>query len=400
MTSMTTIDMTQTTLDRTRLVFLLLLAFAGLTVAGCGRSGPPPASDEHAEEQAGEHADEHADEEGVLELTEAALAGAGVTVAEVETRDISSGPSSSVTVPAQVAFDPARVALVSPRTAGRVEELTAVEGDEVRAGQVLARVLSPAFLTAENDYRHAAERARLLAGTEDESGARALADAARRRLRLLGAGESLLDELARGGEPLDLIPIPASFAGNVIEAHVLTGAAVEPGSAIFTLADLSVVNVVAEVPERSLSTLRLGQEARIELSAYPDRPVQGTVERIAEELDPSTRTARALVRVANPDRRLRPGMFATVHLLAPGEGPLVTRLVIPAQAVVVDGAERWAFVEVGPRTFERRAVEVEALGEDELVVLSGLAPGERLVIQGAFTLKSELAEGEFGGHHH
>jgi len=123
-------------------------------------------------------------------------------------------------------------------------------------------------------------------------------------------------------------------------------------------------------------------------------------ERIAEELDPSTRTARALVRVANPDRRLRPGMFATVHLLAPGEGPLVTRLVIPAQAVVVDGAERWAFVEVGPRTFERRAVEVEALGEDELVVLSGLAPGERLVIQGAFTLKSELAEGEFGGHHH
>lgn len=402
---MTTMEMTQTTLDRTRRTLLpMFLALAGIILAGCGGDEAPAAVNDPAAEQVGEHADEHGDEhteeEGVVELTEAAVGAAGIIVGEVATREIPSGPSSATTVPGQVAFDPGRVVLVSPRTAGRIEELTVVEGDQVRAGQVLARVLSPAFLTAQNDYRHAARRARLLVGTEDEGEAGALADAARRRLRLLGAGEALLDQLAGGGEALDLIPIPAPFPGSIVEAHALTGAAVEPGSPIFTLADLSVVNTVAEVPERDLATLRLGQEARIDLSAYPGQPVEGTVERIAEELDPSTRTARAIVRVANPDRLLRPGMFATVHLLAPGEGPLVTRPVIPVQAVVVDGADRWAFVEVGPRTFERRAVEVEALGEGELIVHSGLEPGERLVVQGAFTLQSELAKGEFGGHAH
>lgn len=383
----------------------LLLALLGLPACGGGEDSTPAAAeraDEHAREQ--EHGDEpgddHGDEEGRVELTEAALAGAGVLVAEVTTREVGSGPPLAAAVPGQVAFDPARVALVSPRTAGRIERLTAVEGDQVRAGQPLAHVLSPEFLTAQNDYLHAERRARLLDGTADAEGAGALAEAARRRLRLLGAGDALLERLAAGGEPLDLVPIPAPFAGSVVEAHTLTGAAVEPGSPIFTVADLSVVNVVAEVPEAALGTLRRGQSALIELSAYPGTVVEGTVERIREELDPSTRTARAIVRVPNPDRLLRPGMFASVRLATGQEEQRVVRPVLPAGAVVTDGGERWVFVEVAPRTFERRAVEVESLGDGELVVLSGVSAGERVVIEGAFTLKSELAKGEFGGHAH
>jgi RND family efflux transporter MFP subunit len=181
-------------------------------------------------------------------------------------------------------------------------------------------VLSPAFLTAQTDFTQAVRRADLLAGTDDEQGARALADAARRRLALLGADSSVIERLRAGEPPLDLIPVSSPFAGSIVEAHTLTGAAVEAGSPIFTLADLSVVNVIAEVPERSLAMLRRGQAARVELAAYPDSPVQGTVERIRERLDPETRTAHAVLRVPNPRGLLRSGMFASVRLQADANG--------------------------------------------------------------------------------
>lgn len=383
----------------------IALFLALMTLPACG--GDDDATGQAALEQMGgdiaadEHAegDEYAGEEGRVELTEAALAGAGILVSEVPTRELPAGPPLGDAVPGQVAFDPARVALVSPRSAGRIERLEAVEGDEVRAGQSLAQVLSPAFLTAQNDYLHAARRARQLQGTADEDGAQALVDAARRRLSLLGAEDTLIEGLASGREPLDLIPIRAPFAGSIVEAHTLAGAAVEPGSPIFTLADLSVVTVVAEVPERALGSLHRGQRALIELSAYPDTVVEGTVERIREELDPSTRTARAIVRVPNGRRLLRPGMFALVRLATAAEEELVVRPVLPAQAVITEGDERYVFVEVAPRTFERRDVEATPLGNDEVVIVAGLESGERVVVEGAFTLKSELAEGEFGGHH-
>lgn len=371
----------------------LLVAFASATLA-CSGSDAGEMADAHEAEEA-----EHADDNGVVTLTEAAWANAGIVVAEVPVRDVPAAGAAGTVVPGQVAFDPERVALVSPRTSGRIESLHAVEGDRVAAGQVVARILSPAFLTAQNDYRQAAHRAELLVGTPDEAQGRSLADAARRRLSLLGATDSVFDRLTRGEPPLDLLPIEAPFAGSIVEAHALTGAALEPGSPVFTLADLSVVNVIADVPERSLSMLRLGATADVQLAAYPDRPVQGTVARIGQELDPETRTARAILRVANAERLLRPGMYATVRIEADASGGRVSRPVLPEEAVVTDGADRWVFVETGERTFERRAVQIEPLGGGEVVVRAGLAGGERVAMRGAFTLKAELAKGEFGEHH-
>jgi len=113
-------------------------------------------------EPADEHADEHDEgtEEGRVELTQVAFDNAGLVVAQVTTRQVTTAPAMGAPVPGQVAFDPARVVLVSPRTEGRVERLEVVEGDQVRAGQPLAYVLSEAFLTAQTDYLHAARRAR------------------------------------------------------------------------------------------------------------------------------------------------------------------------------------------------------------------------------------------------
>lgn len=373
------------------------LLLAALLLGGCSNdSEPVPAA--QSEEAEPEH-DEHAEETGRVELTEAAMQNAGIAVAEVSMREITSG-SGSAAAPGQVELDPARVTLISPRTSGRIERLVAVEGDAVRGGQAVAYVLSHAFLTAQNDFIQAVRRAELLAGTPDETGANALAEAAGRRLDLLGASDQLIERLATGGAALDLLPIVAPFSGSIIEMHTLTGAAVEAGSPIYTLADLSAVNVVVEVPERALPMLRGGQTADIQLAAYPTERIRGTVDRIREELDPTTRTVKAIVRVPNPRRILRPGMFASVRLESATGGGRVTRPVVPESAVIVDGAERYVFVEVAPRTFERRAVDVQSSGGGELIVHSGLAAGERVVTEGAFTLKSELAKGEFGGHDH
>ena len=380
-------------------VLALLLVWTGCTA---GKESDAGSAEEAEAAEAG--ADEH-DEvpEGPVTLTEAGFRNAGIEVVEVQAEP-GVAATGALAVPGQVVFPPDRVALISPRTAGRIERLTVVEGVRVDAGQPVAYLLSPAFLTAQNDFTQAIQRAELLAGTEDEEGARALVAAARRRLQLLGAPEDVISGLESGSDPLDLLPVPAPFSGSIVEGYALTGAGVEAGSPIFRIADLSVVDVVADVPEQALRHLAIGQIATVRVAAFPERSFTGRIERIQEELDRETRTVGAVLHVPNPDRVLRPGMFADVILQVPVGGPgdgAAGVLTIPASSVVTDGGERYVFVEIAPRTFERRLVETAALADgSRLAVLAGLVPGERVVSRGAFTLKSELGKAEFGEEGH
>ena len=391
-----------------------------------------PAAAEKAggeKEGEGEHGEEHGEGEATrVTLTEAAFATARIAVEPVAATSAATG-GVGLEVPGQVELDPRRVALVSSRIAGRIERLAAVEGDRVGAGQPVAYLYSPEFLVAQADLGQATRRAQLLAGTEDERGARALVDAARRRLRLMGASEADIGRAAAGGEPAATLALRAPIGGSVMEAHLLPGAAVEPGAPIFTVADLSVIDVVAEVPERSLPLVRTGQRASVGIAAFPAMRFDGEVERLRDALNPETRTVRAVIHVPNGSRRLRPGMFATVQLdvatrdalaLAPGGATVGaagargvggtaggTVLTIRESAVVTDGERRFVFVEVGPRAYERREVRVASLAPPgsstprapAVVVQDGLRAGERVVVSGAFTLKSELAKASLGEDH-
>lgn len=374
-----------------------LMILVGL-VAACSSDSPDEteAPVDHEAEESEEHSID-----GRVTLTEAAFANAQIQVEEVRA-NAEATVSGAVEVPGHVEFDPARVALISPRTTGRIERLAAVEGDRVAAGQPVAYILSSAFITAQNDFVQATRRTSLLEGTQDAQGARALQAAARRRLELLGADSSLIGRLSRGGDPQSLLPVTAPFAGSIIEAHALTGAAVEAGTPIFRLADLSAVNVVTDVPERALPSVRPGQRASVRLAAYPGLLIQGRVTRIREELDPSTRTAKAIIQVANAERALRPGMFASVGLegMQGTSAAPASTLTVPSSAIVTDGAERYLFVEIGPRQYERRQVAVAPAAAGRVAIVSGLASGERVVIRGAFTLKSELGKAEFGEDEH
>jgi RND family efflux transporter MFP subunit len=335
-------------------------------------------------------------------LSEEAYQTAGIQV-EVVGQE---GSAGEMQVPGHVEFDRSRVALISPRTSGRIERMAVVEGDRVQAGAPAAFLLSPAFLTAQAEFQRAVQRAEGLTDTPDSGGARALAEAARRRLRLLGVADAEIARLEAGGEPADLLVLPAPFGGSIVEVQGVAGASVEPGTPIATIADLSVVTVLAEVPEGALPAVRRGQPASVHVAALPGAPVQGRVERIRDEIDPATRTVKVVIRVPNPDRALKAGMFATVRLqlgateIASHRAAGTEDLTIPESAVVTEGEARYVFVQTGSRTFERRTIEVTtgvagAATPGRVVVRRGIAAGERVVVRGAFVLKSELGKASF-----
>lgn len=397
-------------------ITVLLMLITSLVACSSGAESSAATTDSAEDSHAEGERHEEGDSARRVTLNPVAYQTANIRVEAVST---ASGPSGAedLEVPGQVEFDPRRVALISPRAPGRIERLLVVEGDRVAAGQTVALLYSSSHITAQNDFLQAIRRARLLAGTPDEQGANSLAEAARRRLRTLGVGNEEIARLERGGEPALFLALTAPFSGSIMEAHALLGSAVESGQQIFKIADLSVVDVVAEVPERALPLVRIGQGASIGIAAYPTMRFAGQVERLRDELNPETRTVRAVIHVSNPSARLRPGMFATVRLLVPavtvaratgttsGGSDLLT---IPESAVVTDGERRYVFVEVGERTFERREVQVASLappgsatpGGDRVAVRSGLVAGDRVVITGAFILKSELAKAGLGEHGH
>lgn len=317
---------------------------------------------------------------------------------ETPHRESVSSAEGGLDVPGQIEFDPARVAVISPRTSGRLERLLVVPGDRVSAGQTVALVQSPTFSTAQNDLLQATRRLELLRGTPDESGARALRDAARRRLALVGVGASAIDRLEAGTEPSALLAVSAPFSGSIIEAQALAGQAVEAGTSLFKLADLSAVNVAADVPERALRTVRVGQGASIRVAGAPQTVYAGRVTRVSDVLDSEKRTVKALITVSNSGRALKPGMFATVTLKSGGSAT-TQALTLPAESVVTDGESRYVFVEVAPRTYERRSVAIAPSAvvgggpaTSRVTIADGVALTDRVVVRGAFTLKSELGK--------
>jgi len=374
---------------------------AGLLLSGCSTEEAAP-----GHEQAGATAEAHLD--SVVVLGREAVRTAGIAIELAVADDGRAGVEERVLeVPGHVELDPRRVAVLSARMNGRLEQLQVVPGEEVAEGEEVGALFGSTYLTAQSDVQQAARREALLAHTADSTGARVLAEAAIRRLRLLGESEPALLALRQGEPPRDLLVLRAPRAGSVIEAPVMQGRSVSDGDPLLTIADLTELDVVAEVPEVSLPQVRVGQRADVTVAAFPDRRFSGTVERLHDMLDPETRTVRAVLHVPNADRILRPGMYATVRLrLDRGTGGGSTGVLVPRSALVSDGSAMIVFVETAEGSYVRREVDWASLApagsmraEQTLVLVRrGVAPGERVVVRGAFILKSEMGKSERGEH--
>ncbi len=303
---------------------------------------------------------------------------------------------SELEAPAAVEAEPTRMAKIAPPLAGRVVKLFVNFGDAVKQGQRLFTLDSPDLVSAQSDYLKAksavAQADRNLARQKDlrDHGIGAERDLEQAqtdrdtvtselertqgRLQLLRVGPGGV------GGPLTVV---SPIAGRVIDLSTAPGQYQnDPAAILMIVADLSVVWLTANVQEKDIRRVHVGDEADAAFEAYPDEKFTGKVLFVGDLLDPDTRTIKVRVSFENPDFRLKPGMFATVKF----QGETAQKLLVPAAAVVLGGEKSRVYVEVAPWTFQRRDVEVgEQIGQ-RLVIKKGLESGTRIVTSNAVLL--------------
>ncbi len=288
---------------------------------------------------------------------------------------------------------------------GRVVEIKAKLGDNVRKGETLLLINSPDLSQAFSDYQKfkadeqlAAKqvaRAQLLYDkgaialadleTAQDADAKAKVDTqtAAQHVRLLGGNLN---------NPSPLLPVVAPISGTIVDQQITGGTGVKSldnSPNLFTIADLSTVWVLCDVYEDMLSRVQVGDTAQITLNAYPDKMFPGKVVNISAVLDPATRTAKVRIELANPQGIMRPGMFVTATFKAP---QMVDRIVIPSTAVVHLHDKDWVFVPAGDKRFRRLALQLGPQDTDGSVqVLSGLKPQDK-VVTNALQFSAEAEE--------
>lgn len=376
-----------------------LLLFASLGLAACNSKPPPVAA---------------APVDPLLVTAAPELAGI------LKLGPVSSQPlAETLRVAGRLDFDEQRVIRIGAPVTGRVTDIHAILGQQVKAGEVLAKLNSTelgqaqlAFLKASANRglaMRAAERARVLYQSDVIAAAelqrrenefamgQAESRAAADQLKVLGMSAKAIEQLAASGAIASFSPVVATLAGSVVERKVTLGQVVQPADALFTVADLSRLWAVAEVPEQQAGLVSVGQTVNIEVPALAGEPLTGKLINISDTVNPDTRTVRVRTELANPGHRLKPAMLATMLITSKP----VPKLAVPATAVVRENNVDHLFVQVAPNQFRLTAVTLGAeshSGEALLrPVLGGVKEGAVVVVDGAFHLNNERKRKELEG---
>ena len=346
-----------------------------------------------------------ADRPGVVHLTAEELGRTALEVAPVA--------RGAMLVPRQytatVQANENELAEVTTLIRGRVEKVYVDVGQDVKKDALLAMLHSTDLGVAEGAYLKSAaklheaklayERARdlheqkvvSLAELQRREAAMKTAQAeareARNRLELLGVPRQEVERLDREDTIKADVPLRAPFEGRVIMRNITRGEVVETQQKLFTVADLSAVWVVGNVPEKDVQFIRKDQKVDVIVSAYPHAIIPGTITYLGDVLDPATRTMRLRVTVLNPDLLLKPEMFATVLVYA---ALIPDALTVPIAAVQNGLNGKMVFVRRGTSDFEVRTVKVGSEQGEVVTVLEGVSAGEQVVTKGSFVLKSEM----------
>jgi len=275
-----------------------------------------------------------------------------------------------------IAVDERRILDVQVRAPGWVEQLAVrAVGDPVRRGQLLAAVYSPELLAAQQEFLIA-----LASGDGD------LARAARERLDLFGLSEGQIARIEQARQTERRVNYYAPADGYVMELGVRQGAAMQPDTMLFQLADLGTVWVDAEVPETQAAWIKAGDHVRAEVPALPGEHFDGQVDYVYPELTAATRTLKLRVVLKNQGQRLRPGMFASVHLLGV---PKERVLMVPTEAVIKTGQRSVVIVADDAGHFHPALVRVGAEYAGKSEIIEGLVLGQQVAASGQFLIDSE-----------
>ncbi len=382
--------------------FLPLLALFTLQImTGC--DGPPPNA-------TGANPPAPSAESGLVRLTAEKLKAAGITVQPIARGEFRTFRD----FPGTVEPNEHALAEITTLVRGRVIDVYADLGREVKGGTLLALLYSSELGMAQSAYLKATaklnvadrafRRAELLlkekviglAESQRREGEmislRAEQREARDRLLLLGLTEEDLRHLDRNHTIRSHVPVVAPFDGRVIARNLTKGEVVETTEKLFVVADLSEVWVTAKIPEKDIPYIRNdqngpGQLVEVHVSAYPGQTFQGNITYVGDVLEPATRTMRLRLELPNPERKLKPEMYATVRVYSDPE-PNV--LLLPETAIQRDRDRQFVFVQREPGLFEIRPVQLGDSNGKEVKVLGGVEEQDAVVITGSYVLKSEL----------
>ena len=341
-------------------------------------------------------------------LTETQMRDAKISVEPVDEQDV----DDTIVTSGKVAFDDARVAHIFSPVTGRVTRIDATLGQHVKKGDVLAVIDSPDLgnasadvgkaqadeIAAENDYhrkkslfdQHAASQADVEQAEDKYHTAQAELSRAREKLRLLKGGDG--NFVSQG------FPLTSPIEGEVMSRNVSPGIEVQGqyggGTAVelFMVGEIDKVWVFADVYEMDVARVKIGSPVQVKIVAYPNRVFNSTIDWISGTLDPQTRTVRVRCSFDNPDKLLKPEMYATVTISVDQKKSLA----LPHDAIVRMGDQTVVFVDVGKTPdgrmkFERRPVSVD-LGESNkwVPVDHGVEKGQRVVVSGGILLSGMM----------
>ena len=400
---------------------ILITAVAVVFIFGCDMlkhkhehetTGAVHAHDDHLEHDHHEH----------IVLKPEAIEIAGIKTEEVILRPL----KIKHTFPGKVSLNETRLAHVGPRISGRAIEIYANLGDDVKKGHALAMIDSIEIGEAQSQYLKAkttfeiAEKSYarakiLLEGKVISTGefqrregeyflAKTELKVAEDRLHLLGMTEEEIASIGNRHTISSKVAIHSPLSGTVIERHLTLGEVVEPVKPIFTISDLSSLWVIADIPEGDISKIKKGQGVAVTVSPYPEKVFRGKLSYISKIIDPETRAAKVRAEVKNLAGVLKPEMFATVKITSSEKKNV---LAVPESAVQRVGDKTIVFVatpsiakEEDEEVFEKRVVEIGPELGGFHQVISGIKKGERIVVKGAFILKSESLKELMEAHPH
>jgi len=290
----------------------------------------------------------------------------------------------SIRAPGTVRIDERKLAVVTLRAEGYIEELHVnTTGETVKVGQPLFRLYSAPLVQAQLEYALAVKAPR----TAHDTNQAAMVDGAAQKLRSLGMPEVRIREIRESGTVPRTIEWPAPANGIVLDKKVISGQRVMAGDELYRIADLSTVWVIAEVPERDIGSIVSGSRATVTFRAFPSLPVEGRVTFVYPELKPETRTGRVRIELPNPDGRLKPDMYADVVFHAGAEDkPAVA---VPDSAVIDSGTRQLVLIARGEGRFEPRAIKIGQRGDGYVEVLEGIKEGEEVVTTATFLIDAE-----------
>jgi cobalt-zinc-cadmium efflux system membrane fusion protein len=303
---------------------------------------------------------------------------------------------------------PQKKAIVSYPFPARIAEIHVVLGDWVNAGQRLITLQSEEVGTAKSEFYKAQadyelakvnhERQKrlydrgvgaqkdFLASEAEFKVAQANLDAAEKKLHVLGFTEEQVRSIAETHQINPIITLYAPISGKIIEHNALLGAMVDQETEILTIMDPSVVCIHADIYERDIAKIRIGQEVEATVPAYPGEVFKGKISFISDVLNEETRTITVRSEITNRDFKLKPGMFANIDIFLNHQNNV---LVLPKEAILDEGNDRIVFLKVDGK-YIPRIIDTGLQNGGFVEILGGIKEGDEVVTVGNFQLKSKL----------